>query len=138
MTTWLIPCSPDIYDAEGAFDEYGSIIWHQDCNMSPGDYVYIYVTAPIKEIRCKCRIESVDIPVDIGTDEGYTLDNAFCSRAYRRYMKLSLVKKYDCPFLGFQFLLMNGLLGTIRSQRRASNQLVMYVETIAKDNVDNT
>jgi len=128
MSSWLVPCSPEIYDAEGAFDEFGSVIWHQDCNMNPGDYVYIYITAPVKEIRCKCIIESVDIPVDISDDEGYTIDESFCSRAYRRYMDLRLVEKYDCPLLGFQFLLMNGLSGTIRSQRRASAQLIEYIE----------
>ena len=138
MEYWLVPCSPGIYDAEGAFDEYGSVVWHQDCNMNPGDYVFIYVTAPVKEIRCKCKIECVDIPVDIGTDEGYTIDDTFFSRTYRRYMKLRLISKYNCPFLEFQFLLMNGLSGTIRSQRRASDKLVMYVETITKDNADNT
>lgn len=66
MASWLIPCSPDIYDAEAAFQEYGHIVWHQQCNMSPGDIAYIYVTAPEKAILCKCVIEDVDIPFDIG------------------------------------------------------------------------
>lgn len=68
MASWLIPCSPDIYDAEGAFAEYGSIVWHQQCNMAAGDIAYIYVTAPIKAIRCKCLITMTDIPFNIGND----------------------------------------------------------------------
>lgn len=132
MTEWLIPCSPSIYDAEGAFDEYGSIIWHQQCNMQVGDYVYIYVTAPVKSIRCKCRIEMVDIPWDIGDDDGYVLDETFCNRAYRRYMELKLVEQYDCYMLNFDFLLHNGLAGTIRSQRRVSDSLSAYIKSITQ------
>ena len=130
---WIIPCSPQIYDAEGAFNEYGEVVWHQDCNIKPGDIVYIYVTAPIKEIRCKCTVSDTDIPVDIGTDEGYTLDDAFCSRSHRRYMCLQLVKTYNNPFLGFQFLLYHGLNGTVRGQRRIPSNLQKYIAEITED-----
>ena len=128
--TWLIPCSPDIYDAEGAFQEYGSIVWHQDCNISVGDLAYIYVTAPIKEIRCKCIIDAANIPADIGNDDGYTLNEEFCSRTHKRYMQLRLLDTYDNPFLGFHMLLANGLHGPIRSQRRAGDELVKYIESV--------
>ena len=130
MTSWLIPCSPDIYDAESAFQEYGHIIWHQQYKVSVGDIAYIYVTAPVKAIRCKCRVEDVDIPFDIGDDDGYVLDEAFCSRAYRRYMDLALLETYDSPLLGFQMLLMNGLGGTIRSQRRVNPTLEAYLSSV--------
>lgn len=133
MASWLIPCSPDIYDAEAAFQEYGHIIWHQQCNMSPGDIAYIYVTAPIKAIRCKCIIEDIDIPFDIGEDDGYVLNEDFCAKSYRRYMDLRLVECYESStMLGFQMLLMNGLTGTIRSQRRVSSELELYLASIAR------
>ena len=130
METWLIPCNPDVYDAEGAFDEYGSIVWHQDCNIHAGDYVYIYFTAPEKEIRCKCIAEDVDIPIDIGEDSGYTLDEEFCSKSYRKYMRLRVLALYKCPLLGFQSLLLNGLRGTVRSQRRLPECLSSYIDQI--------
>ena len=131
MSSWLIPCSPSIYDADAAFQEYGHVVWHQQCKMEPGDIAYIYVTSPVKAIRCKCRIENVDIPFDIGEDDGYVLNEAFCSKSYRRYMDLVLVERYDDnPMLSFQMLLMNGLNGTIRSQRKASESLVKYLSSI--------
>lgn len=132
MACWLIPCSPDIYDAEGAFQELGHVVWHQQCKMEPGDTAYIYVTAPVKAIRCKCRVDSVDIPFDVSdNDEGYVLNEAFCSKAYRRYMDLVLVESYDSnPMLSFEMLQMNGLVGTIRSQRRATPRLEIYLESI--------
>ena len=131
MEGWLIPCSPDVYDAEAAFQEYGHVVWHQQCNMSPGDTAYIYVTAPTKAIRCKCVIEDVDIPFDTGEDDGYVLDENFCAKSYRRYMDLRLIECYESnPMLGFQMLLMNGLMGTIRSQRRVSSQLEAYLASI--------
>ena len=130
MTSWLIPCSPDIYDAESAFQEYGHIVWHQQCNMAPGDIAYIYVTSPVKEIRCKCQIVETDIPFDIGDDDGYVLDEAFCSKAYRRYMDLQLMEIYDTPMLSYQALLMNGLHGPIRSQRKVPEQLGKFIQAI--------
>ena len=133
MASWLIPCSPSIYDAEAAFSEYGNIIWHQQCNMLPGDIAYIYVSAPVKQIRCKCLVEAVDIPFDIGEDEGYTLDEAFCSKTYRRYMDLKLLECYDSPLLSYQMLLMNGLNGPIRSQRRVTPQLESYLASVSND-----
>ena len=129
MASWLIPCSPDIYNAEAAFQEYGHVVWHQQCNMMPGDYAYIYVSAPVKEIRCKCLIEAVNIPFDVGEDDGYVLNEAFCSRTYRRYMDLKLLECYDNPLLGYHMLLMNGLNGPICSQRKAPAQLVQYIAT---------
>ena len=99
--------------------------------MTPGDFAYIYITAPEKAIRCKCVVEDVDIPFDIGEDDGYVLDESFCSKAYRRYMDLRLVESYArSPMLGFQMLLMNGLTGTIRSQRRASSTLEAYLSSV--------
>ena len=131
MASWLIPCSPEIYDAEAAFQEYGHIVWHQQCNMAPGDFAYIYITAPVKAIRCKCIVEDVDIPFDIGEDDGYVINESFCSKAYRRYMDLRLVEIYtDSPMLEFQMLLMNGLAGTIRSQRRVSSTLEAFLSSI--------
>ena len=135
MTSWIIPCSPEIYDAESAFQEYGHVVWHQQCNMAPGDVAYIYVTAPVKAIRCKCLIEKVDIPFDIGDDDGYVLDEAFCAKAYRRYMDLILVENYgNNPMLSYPMLLMNGLNGTIRSQRRVTEKLEEYLAVIAAQN----
>lgn len=99
--------------------------------MTPGDFAYIYITAPVKAIRCKCIVEDVDIPFDIGEDDGYVINESFCSKAYRRYMDLRLVEIYtDSPMLGFQMLLMNGLAGTIRSQRRVSSTLEAFLSSI--------
>ncbi len=137
MASWLIPCSPDIYDAEGAFQDYGHVIWHQQCKMEPGDVAYIYVTAPVKAIRCKCKIESVDIPFDVNDDDGYVLNETFCSKSYRRYMDLVLIECYaDNPMLSFHMLLMNGLVGTIRSQRKATTRLETYLESITSQLIE--
>lgn len=138
MSSWLIPCSPSIYDAEGAFSEYGKIVWHQQCNMKIGDVAYIYVTAPIKAIRCKCIVTDVDIPFDIGDDDGYTINEQFVSMAYHRYMELQLVEMYKTPFLSFEALQMNGLFGTIRSQRRTTEQIDTFIKSVTgEENADN-
>lgn len=128
MASWLIPCRPDIYDAEAAFREYGIIRWHQSCRMSPGDIAYIYVSAPVQEIRCRCRIAAVNIPGDSGGDDGYVRDEQFCSRTWRRYMDLELLEEYDSPAFSYPVLKLNGLNGPIRSQRRVPPMLETYLE----------
>jgi len=127
MASWLIPCSPVVYDAESAFQEYGHVVWHQDCNVAVGDTVYIYVTAPVKSIRCRCVITDADMPADPGGDDGYVLDEAFCARNHRRYMDLKLQETYDTHLLDYRMLLMNGLTAPIRSQRRVPPKLAQYL-----------
>ena len=132
MASWLIPCSPGVYDAEAALREYGRVSWHQQCSMQPGDLAYLYVTSPVMAIRCKCVIEETDVPFDDGEDDdGYVLDEAFCARTYRRYMDLRLAERYeDSPMLGYRMLLMNGLTGAVRSQRRVPATLEAYLEDV--------
>lgn len=112
--------------------------------MEINDIAYIYVTAPVKEIRCKCIVEAVNVPADVGDDDGYVLDEEFCSKSYRRYMELKLVDVYSTPALGYHFLLMNGLSGPIRSQRKVSPALEKYIAAVtdpkvleASENADN-
>ncbi len=82
--------------------------------------------------RCKCVIEDANIPFDVGEDDGYVLEEGFCAKSYRRYMDLRLTECYENnPVLGFRMLLMNGLTGKIRSQRRASTELGAYLTSIA-------
>ncbi len=130
MASWLIPCSPEIYDAEAALREYGRLLWHQQCNVAAGDVAYLYVTAPVKAIRCKCLIGEADVPFDDGEDDGYIIDEAFCARTHRRYMELRLLETYDSPMLGYRMLLMNGLTGAVRSQRRAGVALEEYLSAV--------
>lgn len=130
MASWLIPCSPAVYDAEAALREYGTVVWHQQCRMKPGDFAYLYMTAPLKAIRCKCVIGETELPFDCGNDDGYVIDGEFCARTYRRYMELRLVERWDTPLLGYGFLLRNGLGGPVRSQRRMPEALEAYVKAV--------
>ena len=80
---------------------------------------------------CGAVVCIVDQLYFIGEDDGYVLDENFCAKSYRRYMDLRLIECYESsPMLGFQMLLMNGLMGTIRSQRRASSELEAYLASI--------
>ncbi len=133
-SVWLIPCAPDIYDAEGAFAEYGSIIWHQDCRgIRAGDIAYIYATAPRKRIICKCIVTEAGLPFCPQEDDGYEIDEAFCNRSHKRFMEIKQTETYDNPLLGYGFLLQNGLTGAIRSQRRAVPELAEYIEKTANE-----
>lgn len=83
----------------------------------------------------KCSIEDVDIPVDVGTDEGYTIDENFCNRAYSRYMRLKLIQLYDSDALSYKLLRMNGLNSSIRSQRKTGEELQNYISYVTEVNI---
>ena len=59
--TWIIICNPKFYDAERAFDTCEWVDWRQNRNIKPGDTVYVYCGAPIKEMRYKCSVLESDM-----------------------------------------------------------------------------
>jgi len=49
MNHWLYPANTKIYDVLAAF-ESGRTFWPMNSSVSVGDVVYIYLTAPQKQI----------------------------------------------------------------------------------------
>ena len=52
MKKWIIPSNPKQYDAIGAFSKLPELSWTQNLkHIEVGDFVYIYVSAPISTIK---------------------------------------------------------------------------------------
>lgn len=58
---WVIPSKPDIYDVARGFRENDTIIWHRKANFQKGDRVFIYVSAPIQQVRFQCVVTEIDL-----------------------------------------------------------------------------
>lgn len=108
FTTWVIPASPNYYNADGAFNEFKVIPWHQTANFKINDIVYIYLSLPRQEIGYKCKVIEVEITKDNLTidDSKYYLQEP---RIYNKYMKLELLKKYDENTLSLNTMRNNGV-----------------------------
>ena len=62
MTKWIILSNPNMYDAIGAFRALKQVDWRQNINAEVGDTAFIYVARPVKAIRLKCNVITVDLP----------------------------------------------------------------------------
>ncbi len=63
-----------MFDSISAFNELGSVDWKQSIKAEVGDTVYIYVAAPIKAIKLKCKVTKVNL-LDIEIDDSkFVLD----------------------------------------------------------------
>ncbi|HFI0369456.1 TPA: MmcQ/YjbR family DNA-binding protein [Streptococcus suis] len=70
---WVIPANPKVYDIDTEFAENKAVYWPQKSTIQAGDFVAIYVTAPIQAIRYVCRVLGANLEnrgeSDIPTDK---------------------------------------------------------------------
>ena len=66
---WIIPANPRICELENEFDEKGEIHWTQSAKFIKGDRVYIYIGAPVSELRYECSVEETDLSFDFGNEQ---------------------------------------------------------------------
>ncbi len=117
-----------MYDAEAAFDELFQIDWKQNIKAEIGDVVYIYVAAPVKSIRLKCKVIKLDMPKVEIDDDKFTLDASSFGN-YGKYMRLELVEKYDNPELAYQELVQHGLK-SVQGPMKISDELGDYIDHV--------
>ncbi|HFR3773962.1 TPA: MmcQ/YjbR family DNA-binding protein [Streptococcus suis] len=70
---WVIPANPKLYDIDSEFAENPIVYWPQKSTIQAGDFVAIYVTAPVQAIRYVCRVLQANVTnhgqSDISTDK---------------------------------------------------------------------
>ena len=136
METWLIPASPMIFKYKEAFHEYGYIDWAQHNNYSLGDIVYLYISAPEKQIEYKCIIEKVDLTNSRATiKEKYWVDKSAFHRALEnnRYIRIHLLKELSGDIFPYEYLIRHGYLkGSVRGPQRVFGDFEVFLETHSK------
>ena len=111
---WLVPAYPHYYDLDSAIaaSKDRSFLWKQSSLVKVGDWVYLYVTAPVSAICYRCRVTEADIP--------YSFRNAQVHM--EKVMRLQMKKKYAKP-LGREELRLHGIT-TVRGPRRMPESLL--------------
>ena len=136
MKKWIFGCNPNNFDALGAFAEYDFVNWGTNCNIEENDEVYIYISAPIKKLLLKTKVEIVDVPEEELIDDSKYHEEDFDNiKEKKKYIKLKLDKCFLTEkrnYLTFEKLMDNGLNGVIRGQLCLSNnkKLMDYIEMI--------
>ena len=115
--SWIIPASPSVYDVDKAFrlSEDNQIIWHQNVNLRVGDYLYIYMTAPVSAIIYQCRVTASELTVGEPGDSG------------NRFMKIKLITKFNPDMYPVSLMRENGM-GPVRGARRLTNSMKCLIE----------
>ena len=120
MERWIIPCNVQYYDIEGAFKKLKRLDWKQsNSSIEIGDEVFIYIGAPVKAIRYKCKVSKVNLnPIEI--DDSEFVLNGEPYETYGNHMELELVEEFDDTKYSLDVLRNRGLKGNIQGPRRAN------------------
>ncbi len=129
MTKWMVQNNPKMFDAVGAFAELGKVDWRQVIKAEVGDTVYIYVAAPIKAIKIKCKVIEVNLPTETIEDSKFTLDGASFEN-YGKYMRLELVENYDDNLLPYDKMTQHGLK-SVQGPMRIVGELDAFIESVS-------
>lgn len=93
--SWIVPSNPNYYDLESALNELTNGLWYSQRigDISAGDYLYIYVAAPISAYKYKCLVTKSNVPanqIDIDEDRKYYRSISSIGIA-DTYMRIKLV-----------------------------------------------
>ncbi len=133
MANWIVPCNLKYYDVYAAFEKLKTLDWKQTCTkIEIGDFVYIYVGAPISAIVFKCEVTKVKLKtVDIDDTEFATVGEKYETAPL--HMELKLIKRYSEDLLSAQKLSEHGLKGRIMCQRKAEDSVSKFIMSVTTE-----
>ena len=128
----------DIFgDVYGAFEKLKTLDWKQTCTkIEVGDFVYIYIGAPVSAIAFKCEVTKVKLKtVEIDDTEFATVGEKYETAPL--HMELKLIEKYQNNLLSSKKLSEHGLKGRIMCQRRMEDSVSEFIlsETTNTDEI---
>lgn len=127
MADWIVPCNLNYYDVYGAFEKLDTLDWKQTClKIAVGDYVYIYVGAPVSAIVFKCAVTKVQLKTVEIDDTAFAIVGEKYETA-PLHMELKLLKRYPDGLLSARKLSEHGLRGRIMCQRRMEDSVSEFI-----------
>lgn len=125
MTEWVIPCNPEYYNIDEAFENFKSIKWKQySSNFNIDDIVYIYIGKPTMSIKYKCVVSKINLTEKDIDDSMY---NGLMRNV--KYMELTFLKVYERG-ISLAELKDNGVAGYIQGPRRINEKLKDYIHKL--------
>ena len=124
---WYIPCNIRFCNVIYIIDNRSEIVWRRGASIHKGDEAYIYIGAPIGEIRYKCVVAEENVTKEKLQDNIYAKKED--DKEKQQYMLLKLVKTYDEGRLPLSLLKEKGLT-QVQRQARNSRQLQSFLNEI--------
>lgn len=126
---WILSGNINKYDIISKFEEKSYVYWNQKRNYEIGDFVYIYISAPIQEIRYKCEVTSINVKNEDCEDDSkfWASTNEFDNSSNNRNVRLDLIKQ---TAIGMPRVEMTeqGILSRIQGPMRISDEVADYID----------
>lgn len=90
---WLLICNTKLIDIQNAFKETDVITWPQIDEISVGDIVYFYLSAPHNAIHYKCEVKEKDVHRMNENVSKYVIHPMFYDNR-QTYTKLKLLQSF--------------------------------------------
>jgi len=122
-TSWIVPCNVNYFDIIGVFKRQRLLNYKQSTNVEIGDTVYIYLSLPHQEIRYRCLVLEVNMPVCYIDDDDFVI-NGKNYLDCGRFMTLCLEREYENHELPLNLLINLGIKGVIQSPMKATDKAI--------------
>lgn len=113
---WILPANPKYYDIDAEFAAHSIVDWPQKASIRKGDFLAIYMTAPIRSLRYLCCV----------------LEDGLEKSAEPKRMKLELVDKFEDEVFPIDRLKECGVTN-IRGPRRMTKELITAIKEVTSD-----
>jgi hypothetical protein len=134
-THWMLPLSPKFYLIENAFSELGYVeLMLLDWKVKVGDYIYFYISSPIRELQYKCEVSDIAILGKNKTDDSkfYVYPQDYEKPLDEElFVRIKLIFKFKNGVTAKE-LEDNGIKGTIQGKRKINSSLVKFIENKLK------
>ncbi|MBU3071943.1 HNH endonuclease [Clostridium estertheticum] len=142
IKNWVFSCDMMSYNVISAFKELNEVDWGSDKNVMKGDYVYIYLVAPIKKIILKTKVVIDNIGENEFIDDSKFMLKEITKSEKTKYIRLKLITSFSdniSNMLTYEILRQNGLNGPIQGPLILNNNKILwsYIDKIEnKQKVD--
>lgn len=127
---WIIPCNIAYYDVITAFNELDILPWSVKVKLKPGDVAYIYLALPYMQIKYKCLVIDVDVPVSSCNidDSKYYKTNSV--RQTDKIALLKLVRVYEDNAITKKQILEVGCKSNFQGAMRLTKELKSLILSV--------
>lgn len=132
---WILSGNINKYDVVSRLEEYSYVNWNQTRNYEIGDYVYIYLSGPIQEIRYKCEVTAINLEIEECEDDSKFLASPYeFDTSSNNRVRLDLIK-YTAIGMSRVEMTERGILSRIQGPIRISDEVADYIDENYFENV---
>ena len=126
---WILSGNINRYDIIAKMEESSYVYWNQKRNYEVGDFVYIYLSAPIQEIRYKFEVTATDLlNEECDDDSNFWASTAeFENTTNNRNVRFDLLKQTRMGMTRTE-MSNQGIMSRIQGPIRISDELANYID----------